>query len=693
MKITLDWVADFLDAPVTPAAAEEALINAGLPLESNEAVDVAGQTLQVLDVEVTSNRSDCLCHVGLARELAALLGRKFRMPDPQVTAPGNQDAAQLTAVEIQPGCGCSYYSARIIQNVKVGPSPDWMVRRLEAIGLRSINNIVDVTNYVMFELGQPLHAFDFDTLQQKRIVVRRARAGEKIVSLDGKLNELDDTMLVIADATHPVAVAGVMGGKETEVTARTRNVLLEAARFDAVTIRNQARKLALMSDSSYRFERGIDPTAAERASRRAAQLIAELGGGTVVPGMVAAGTADRPPIRVTLRLKRIKEVLGIDVPEDRAMVNLAALEFAPAKKGTGDSAVLECTVPNHRLDVEREIDLIEEVARVHGYKHLPVLDRVTHGVQPEPPEEKASRVIAQTMTAAGFFETINITFIHQDEAAAFAPPASSSRAATQVIPLAHQGWKGEVLRPSLLPSLLHVRRTNQNAGIVDARLFEHAEVFWQERDARKNAPTQFRMLGIIGNDVAEVRGAIAAVVERLTSQAKVIVKPKDVPWFTRGIAGEVWLVPTSAAGGGGGKMLGYIGEFSADVQKRYDLRHPAAGAEIDWDTLVAAYERVRRATTLPRFPAVRRDLSVVVGDAVRWADVAAAVEAAKVAFLEEVDFVGTFRNKQIGPGKKSLTLAMEFRDPSTTLRSEQVDEQVKSVVSLLGGKFGAVLRA
>ncbi len=480
------------------------------------------------------------------RELAALLGRTFHMPAVELHESG-PPAATVTSVEIQPeeaGCGCSYYSARLIQNVKVGPSPEWLIRRLEAIGLRAINNVVDVTNYVMFELGQPLHAFDFDTLHGRRIVVRRAEGGERIVSLDGQLNELDESMLVIADATRPVAVAGVMGGKETEVTEYTRNILLEAARFDPVVIRNQARKLALMSDSSYRFERGIDPTAAERASRRAAQLIAELGGGTLARGVVAAGSAERAPVKVTLRLRRIQEVLGIEVPTERALAILAALEFAPQRQGD----LVACTVPPHRLDVEREIDLIEEVARVYGYRHLPVLDKVTHGVQPEPPEEKAGRVIAQAMTASGFNETVTLSFLRQEEAAAFVPPATSSRATPRVIPLAHQGWKGEVLRPSLLPSLLQVRRTNQNAGIVDARLFEHAEVFWQEGDAKQMPPTQFRMLGIVGNEVAEVRGAIETVVERLTSQARLVVRPADMPWFAKGIAGELWLVANARGG-------------------------------------------------------------------------------------------------------------------------------------------------
>ena len=494
MKIALDWIAQYLDRPVAPDEAADALLNAGLPIES---VTPIGDT-HVLDVEVTSNRTDCLCHMGLARELAALLGRTFKPVVPSITETG-PDAAALTKVQIDDLAGCPYYSARVITGVKVGPSPAWLKNRLESIGLRSVNNVVDVTNFVLMEVGQPLHAFDFKGLAEKRIVVRRANAGEKMQAINASTYELSPANLVIADAIRPVAIAGVMGGKETEVDANTTDILLESARFEQLLTRFTARQLALMSDASYRFERGVDPTAAEWASRRAAQLILETAGGTLARGFVAMGAATPKNIAITLRLKRIPEILGMDVPLDRTMNILASLGFNPTREGD----TLRCTVPSHRLDVEREIDLIEEVARVYGYKHLPVHGQVVHQVQPEPDIERAARTARTALLAAGFSESITLSFVPRPEAEAFLPAGGGA------IAVSHSGWKADVLRPSVLPSLLAVRRTNQYAGTDDARVYEVAETFWQTGDP-KSAPAQKRVLALVGNSVPEVRGALEA---------------------------------------------------------------------------------------------------------------------------------------------------------------------------------------
>ncbi|MEI8196978.1 MAG: hypothetical protein WCI73_13845 [Phycisphaerae bacterium] len=380
------------------------------------------------------------------------------------------------------------------------------------------------------------------------------------------------------------------------------------------------------------------------------------------------------------------EVVGIAIPTDRIVAILAALEFAPEKISEKDGGLLRCTVPSHRLDVEREIDLIEEVIRVYGYAHIIAHDRVVHPVQPEPVDQKAGRVIRQTLIAAGFAEAVTISFIDLPEATMFLPAGAG--APIRVSDAVRKA--SNVLRPSLLPSLLQVRRTNQNAGIPDARLYEHAETYWQpDQDGPPLLPPQQqRMIGLIGNSVAEVRGALDVLLARVNPAATLIVTPVDFSWFAPGISAKLELQV-----GGQTQPLGCLGQLAQNVQERYDLRHPCAGVEIRWDILVAAFEPVRRAKPLPRFPSVRRDLSVVLEDQVRWADISAAVSAAQIQFLEQVDFVGTFRNQQIGPGKKSLTLALEFRDPATTLRSEQVDAQMKSALDLLASRFGATLRA
>ncbi|HUO07431.1 MAG TPA: phenylalanine--tRNA ligase subunit beta [Phycisphaerae bacterium] len=686
MKIALDWIADYLSPTPDAARAADALMNAGLPVESIEDADGAKGPTKVLDVEVTSNRTDCFSHVGLARELSALTGGNFSLPRVAITESGDP-ASSTTRVEVSDTTGCPYYSARIIRGVKVGPSPDWLVKRLESIGLRSINNVVDVTNYVLMELGQPLHAFDYDLLAEKRIVVRRANKGEKMVAIDGKEYPLDPSMLVIADAQNPVAIAGVMGGKATEVTERTTTVLLESARFEPLTIRTTSRTLGLKSDSSYRFERGIDPTMAELAGKRAAQLIVQVAGGSgggIAPGVVTVGDASVKSKQVGMRFKRYEEIMGVPVAPDRAEGILAALGFDPwvDDQPETEKDVLYTRIPPHRLDVEREIDLIEEVARVHGFQHVPTLDRVTHPVRPEPAAEKAGRVIMNALVEAGFSEAVTVTFVPEADSAPFVSPG-----ATLIHPQ-HAGWKSDVLRSSLLPSLLMVRRTNQNVGVADAALCEKAEIFQQRGDPLKNPPTVQRVIAAVAGELSSLTGLAALIVDRLNSKARVRVEPQDYPFFVQGASGNVLLEI-----GGAKTVIGWVGLFTPEMQRKYDLRHAVAGVELDWDALVNVFQPVRRANPVPRFPGVERDLSIVVDETVRWVEVEAAVVGANLPSLASVNFVTTFRNRQLGDGKKSLTLKLEFRDPARTLTSEEVDPQVATVVKLLGGKFAAALRA
>jgi phenylalanyl-tRNA synthetase beta chain len=693
MKIALDWIADYLTPAPSPAAGQavaDALMNAGLPVESIEDAQGAKGPTKVLDVEVTSNRTDCLSHVGLARELSALVGGAFKLPVVTITESATP-VADLTSVQVQDATGCPYYSARVIRNVKIAPSPDWLQKRLEALGLRPINNVVDITNYVLMELGQPLHAFDYDKLAENRIVVRRALKGEKMGAIDGREYALDPSMLVIADAQKPVAIAGVMGGKETEVTEATTTVLLESARFEPLTIRTTSRTLALKSDSSYRFERGIDPAMAELASKRAAQLILQLAGGTggggeLAQGVVAVGSAKALTRVVSMRFKRFRDLIGISIAPDRAMGILSALGFAPSmneNNAGADDDVLSVRIPSHRLDVDREVDLIEEIARVQGYAYVPTLDRVTHAVKPEPTREKAARTLRAAMTEAGFSECVTVTFIPEAEAAPFIDAAAGALIHPQ-----HGGWKQDVLRPSLLPSLLAVRRTNQYAGIADARVFETGEVFIQKGDAKTNPPTQQRVLAAAAGDLSQLTGTLTVLASRLNPAASFSVNPRDFPGFVRGAAGEIVLTTPGST-----SAVGRVGLFTPELQKKYDLRHAAAGMELDYETLIDLFQPVRQARAVPRFPGIARDLSVVVDEATRWADVEAALRGATLAFLESIDFVTTFRSAQVGAGKKSVTLTLNFRDPARTLKSEEVDAQVATSIETLKTKFGATLRA
>src|SRR5437867_2904242 len=470
MNVSLEWLEEYLPGGLAAERAAEALTHGGLPVEN---ISRHGEDT-VIDVEVTSNRGDCLSHLGVARELSALLSRELRDIQPRAADQGaGPETASLTSVRIDAPDLCPHYTARIIRNVRIRPSPPWLARRLEAVGLRPINNVVDVTNYVMFETGQPLHAFDFDKLQGRRIVVRRTGRGEKLVSLDGRERELTTEMLVIADGARPVALAGVMGGRDSEVSDATVNILLESARFDPLSVRKTSRALALKSDSSYRFERGIDPTLPERASLRAAQLILDTAGGELARGLVVAGESGYRPKRLSLRLARLRQVLGVELPVQEVIDAFTRLRLSPVLKGDR----IDVTVPSYRLDLNIEVDLVEEAARVIGYDRVPVRDEIAIRLTAPEPKQRAMEMVRSTLVAGGYFEAVTFGFVGDPLAADFVPPDADPGAP---LPRADAAVRkaDASLRPSILPGLLEAVRRNETVGASGARLFEIGSTFW-----------------------------------------------------------------------------------------------------------------------------------------------------------------------------------------------------------------------
>ena len=673
MKIALNWIARYLDAVPSAAAAQEALIHAGLVVENIHHVD----STDVLDVEVTSNRTDCLSHLGLARELAALFKLKFTTPEVNLPEAGAPADSQIGVKILVPEM-CGYYSARLIRNVKVGPSPPWLRTALESVGLRSVNNIVDVTNFVLMETGQPLHAFNAARISDHRIVVDTAADGEIITAIDGRAYKLNASMMVIADAAGPLAIAGVMGGQSSEVTDSTRDIVLESAQFNPLSIRSTARALTLFSDSSFRFERGIDPAMAQYASRRAAALILEVAGGEVAPGCAAAGNIKSAPTIVTLRPQRLAEILGVQVPLDEVLDILQRLELSPELK----DGTVSCSIPSFRSDISREIDLIEEVARLWGYGNVPVNSIISHRVPSADHRTDAMRTIRRTLCACGFSEAITHSFVGQAEARQFLPAGTAPVQVSELVRKAENA-----LRPSIWTGLLRARAFNQNNGNSNAHLFEYCSVFWQPSSA-DSSPKEQRRIALIADDVSEVLGALREVLERLNPTTRLTVQPQDGPGLVPGIGGRCVINCNQVA-----TDIGSVGVISREVATFYDLRNPTAAAELDLELLVSIFTPIRRAQPLPRFPTIQRDLSIVVANAVRWADISAAIHADNTQFLQSVEFVGTFRNAQIGSGKKSVTLTLVFRDPQATLRSEHVDQQVKTVLTLLAGRFNATLRS
>jgi phenylalanyl-tRNA synthetase beta chain len=676
MKISLEWLNQYLPGALREVGAErasEALMNGGLPVES---IETSPQDV-VIDVEVTSNRADCLSHVGVGRELAGLLGREFIAVKP-VVHESPKSASSATSVAIQASDLCPYYSARLIRGVNVGPSPAWMVRRLEAIGLRSINNIVDVTNYVLMELGQPLHAFDFDKLAGGKIVVRRAAKGEKLMSIDGKMRELLPEMLVIADAANPVAIAGVMGGKETEVSGATVNVLLESARFDSLCIRKTSRALALRSDSSYRFERGIDPTLAELASLRAAQLILEIAGGELLSGAAVAGEASFRPKSLSLRLSKIQSVLGIEVPANEAVQALGRLGFAPILSGDA----IQCTVPSWRQDVSIEVDLVEEVARLIGYGRIPVRQAIEIHLTPPQLDLKAIEQIRSSLVASGYYEALTFSWVTDALKDDFKPENAIGllRADDAV------RKDNAHLRPSMLPGLLEAVRRNETVGNSGVKLFEIGSVFWIREPGMGEDPAiaEARHVGIIGStDYREVRGAVEALLESLDPARAVRITANSAAGFARGAAGLIqW----------GQWPIGYIGRVDKRIVDKLGLREAPIAAELYLELLINGAQWLPQVKELAKFPPVKRDLSLVVAEKVRYAQIQSLVAELKLPNLEAVEYVTTYRGKPIAAGSKSVTLELVFRSETATLTSEEVESSVQRVVGAAKEKVGAELR-
>jgi len=676
MKVSLQWINRLLEPAIGVEEAQTLLTAGGFPVEETE--PVGDDTM--LDVEVTSNRPDVLSHIGVAREIAARSERTLKAPGCDLPEANGPDVHTLASVAVEAPDLCPLYTARVITGVKVGPSPAWLVQALEAVGQRSVNNVVDLTNYVLLETGQPLHAFDLGKLVGKSVVVRNALKDEPFEAIDHSKHALQEDMLVIADGRFPVALAGVMGGAESEVGEGTTDLLIESAMFDELTVRRASRKLKLFSDSCFRFERGVDPLGVDAASRRCCELILELAGGTLAKGVIRVGQDDPKPTTITLRTQRTTDLLGVDLDAQQQAELLSALGITTTLEL--DGTTLNATVPSYRLDLKREIDLIEEIARQHGLANIPTRQKINIVAHHPQPKVQAKRAIAETLVAHGYHETVTPSLITAEDARPFVDDA---HAATLVGDMRRAD---NTLRPSPLPSLLRCRKLNQDAGNKNVKLFELAGG-WQ-KDARGGIAERRRLTLLRDAEDAqralrEVRGTIEELVQTLAGEklggAGLAINAVDDGDYQ--VAASVVL---------SGKPLGVYGLVDAKLADAFGLQTPAVAAQLDLEPLVTLYPPTHHAGELPKYPAIERDLSVVVDEATPWQSIAEAVDAAQPALLESTSFVGTYRGKQLGKGKKSVTLRMQFRDPDTTLRHEQVDPQIDAVVKRLSETVGAELR-
>jgi len=706
MNTSVRWLNDYLaPAGVTPDQAEQALMSAGFPIESRETLADANTHPDTrMDVEITSNRGDCISHLGLAREVAAKLsatGRATALKLPAFDLPATNPASPVASVltlRNEAKDVCPLFTARVIRGVKVGPSPAWLAQRLEAAGQRSINNVVDVTNFIALELGNPCHVFDLAKLEGATLIVRRAYDNEPLLTLDAKKRVLKSDEIVVADARRAQSLAGVIGGGESEVAASTVDVVLEVATWDPVAVRRAARRLQIRTDASHRFERIVDARTLENASRRAAALIVQVAGGSLCDGVLVEGRELPPTRSVTLRASRCSAIIGAPLPPHDIAACLRAHEIVVREQGD----TLSCDIPPHRPDLTREIDLIEEVARTRGLDAISMLEKLPVAVKPPQPSQVAMREIGGVLTGMGFFEAVTFSFIRPEHATLF---LCAGLARVDV----DDDRRGEepTLRPSLIPSLLQCRKKNADAQVHPdggVRLYEVAAVFAQASDSHahverrtlamlldvpvtgKNATSAERQLGL-----RQMRGSIESLLRQLAGPAaRITISPAAAPsaGYDPIAVAEVFVHHDGAQP----RRIGFFGLTSNAALAAFGLEVPTVAAELDIESLLAIFPPRAAIAALPSFPCIERDLSPIVADAVAWDTIRATIEATNTPRLEGVEFVGTYRGKQIGPGKKSLTLRLRFRDDARTLRHEEVDPEVGGITTLLKRDFAAEFR-
>jgi phenylalanyl-tRNA synthetase beta chain len=670
MLVSWKWLQEYVTLNVTPAELAHRLMMAGLNHESTEE---KGNGDFCIDLEITSNRPDCLGHIGIAREAAVLLQQSLKVPQPAPKT-GGEPIEKSAQIRIDAPELCPRYSARLLRGVKVKPSPSWLIERLATIGQPAINNVVDVTNYVLMECGQPLHAFDFKKLAGGQIIVRRATSNEQFPAIDHKTYMLTSDMCVIADAKRPVALAGVMGGLDTEVSPSTTEVLIESAQFAPLAVRGASRKLKLSSDSSYRFERGTDPGGVDWASLRACELILQLGGGELAPGVIDLGPPYAKPQPITLRLSQLKRILGIEIPAAEVERILAALGCAVS---ASSATSITATAPTWRRDLTREIDLVEEAARIHGYEAIPEDIGVPMAASHKSDSDRVLQKVRNVFTAAGFDEALTTSVVPETWSNAFSPW-------THAAPLVcnQPMLKGaDRLRRSIVPSLLEARRLNESVGNESSQLFETARIYLPQGTSLPNE--QWTLAAVSGRDFLAVKGVLETVLLRINPELHLDVHDFKHPLLVADQACELRT---------GGQRWGFLGKLSPAGMKQFGLRRETLIAEFDLTALVPLAVLTPQHQQQSTYPAIARDLNLIVDEAIRWSQLSASVKGAAGERLQAVNYLDTYRaTEKDGAGKKRLLFNVQLRSTERTLTGEEADQIVERIVTACGEMHGAVL--
>ena len=679
MKISYEWLREYVN---TKLRAKN--LAAKLTMAGHEVTAIAEQGNDfIFDMEITANRADCLSHLGIAREVAAITGKGFKAPCIKIKK--RISIKNPFKVSIENKSACPRYTCRVINNVKVTSSPKWLIKRIESVGLRSVNNIVDITNFVLFETGQPLHAFDLDKFSRQEIIIRNAEDKEPIIAIDGTEKRLSSGMLVITDGVRPVAIAGVMGGKETEVTERTENILLESAYFDAVSVRRAALSLGLSTDSSYRFERGVDPEGILFASDRATSLICDIAKGE--PRAIKdAGTKIRPAAKIILRPEYLNNILGTALKRAEISNILTRLGY-----GVKSASELTVTVPTYRNDTTREADLIEEVARIYGYENIASnpLNVITTTEDPQAKDFMKKRDITKNMlVASGFNEIITYSLISNDMVK---NTAFSGEDFVRIKnPLSKEQ---DIMRPSLLPGMLKAVAHNLSRQVYDIKLFELSNIYFQKEAEYNEEP----LLALAQydrpsgkeprNDYSEtglfrIKGVLSELGKRLGITGLAFEKSSH-PAFDKG---------ETAAVLADNIMLGTAGRIDEKTLHSFDIKGELFVAELNFNMLAESSSLERYYRPLPRFPYSYRDVSFSIDSSVPYSGLVSFLKQTGGTRLEKIKLLSEYRGEQIEKGHRALAIRMIFRAKEKTLTEEEIDITDTAIREGLKKKFNAALR-
>jgi phenylalanyl-tRNA synthetase beta chain len=692
MLVSYEWLSQYVDLKgITPEEMAQALNRAGIEVEEISARDQGvSDKDQVLHLQLTPNRADCLGMLGVAYEVAALFDRELTLPTVSVQSPQTKRfpvKVTLTSEE-----DCPLYAAQVVHACKVGPSPQWLQNCLIAVGIRPINNIVDITNYVMIETGQPLHAFDYEQIAGGNLLVRRADAQEAVVTLDGVRRECDPETLLITDGHRPLALAGVMGGASSEVTAATTSILIEAASFHPAFIRKTVRRLRLRSEASHRFEKGVDPARVIPALARAVQLLQQVVGGTVGSDLVVKGLENIEDRIVTLRHERLLHLLGIQMEQADVLAIFRRLRFPV----TLQHDVYQVQVPSRRPDISMEVDLIEEVARMMGYDHIPAIlpwGQLLPGGFTR--EQRWRRMIRHTLRQLGMDEVVTYSLTSEQAETEISRLGPAGTSIHVTMPLSHEH---AVLRTSLLPSLIRNAQYNRNHGNVRVEIFEMGRTYTISDNRGTRLPGErWELAGLVVGEAAPTLWK-----QQVQAADFFVVKGRLEAFFTRlGIQGVTFQTTTTLTGFHPGRaaelrrrgeVMGVMGQLHPKLAQAHDLGDTVV-FQLDLSNVLAAMQAQITYMPVPRFPAVIRDVALIVDEDVAVSQVEAGIRDAAKELLESVTLFDVFTGAQLGAGKKSIAFSIVYRAKDRTLIDEEVQTIHHRVVSHLEEILGAKLRS